>query len=219
MAIFLAAMIERPAAASSTAYALRFFLVGALLLALQAAAEAHQPRTNTENDLPRGLEIPAITHSDMAFVSAYFGSIIALADRQTRTDDRFRRLLNYTKIQRMYCLWGLIPRAIENEASSFNLCSHAYLAGAWALLQDLATKAMAREEANEIVAAVERDRAMSPTFVLCESSVEIFHTGEFIVPLRPVAVAGWLFCFAVAGGLTAAFGRAAVTKASSRMRP
>lgn len=192
--------------------------LGILLLVAATAAEAHRSGAEMNNADARGLEISAIAHSDMAFVAPYYGAIIALAERQTRTDERFRRLLNYTRIQKTYCLWGLVPGAITNEESSFNRCSHAYLAGTWALLEHLATKPEAHAQAARIVASIENDRSAALAFVLCQSSAETFHTGEFIVPVQPTVAAGWLVSIGLAGGMTAAFGRRAVSKARNRSR-
>jgi len=189
-----------------------------LLLVAPSAAEAHRSGAKMNSGEARGLEIASITHSDMEFVAPYYSAIIALAERQTRTDERFRRLLNYTKIQKTYCLWGLVPGAITNEESSFNLCSHAYLAGARALLEHLTTKPEAHGQAAQIVAAIENDRSAALVFVLCQSSAETFHTGEFIVPVPPTFAAAWLLSIGLAGGVTAAFGRRAVSKTRNKSR-
>ncbi|CAM5761367.1 hypothetical protein LMIY3S_00115 [Labrys miyagiensis] len=197
----------------------RLCLLGLLLLVSPAGADAHGSGTaNIDGSRARGLEIRAITHSDMEFVSPYYRAIIALAEKQTSTDETLRRLLNYTKVQNTYCLWGLVPGAITDEESSLNLCSHAYLAGSWALLQHLRARPDARAPAAEIIAAIEKDRSASPMLILCQSSAETFHTGEFIVPLRPTVAAGWLLSLAVMGGLAIVFASPVITQARRRIR-
>jgi len=205
---------ERHRAAASAAVCWRLCVVCLLLLVRSIAAEAHVATTANEVAAEaRGLEIPAITHSDMAYLAPHYRAIIGLAESQTRTDETLRRLLNYTKIQNTYCLWGLFPGAITDEESAFNPCSHAYLAGAWALLQHLAKAPDARGRAAEIIEAFERDRSSSWALVLCLSSVETFNTAQVIAPVPPTVAAGWLLSLVVMASLAAAFVRPVIASA------
>ena len=49
----------------------------------------------------------------MAVIARFQGEIEHLADRQMPTDPTFRGLLNYARIQRTYCLWGLAPGGVK----------------------------------------------------------------------------------------------------------
>lgn len=170
----------------------------ALWIAAPTAALAHHPSSGAN---AVGLEISAISHSEMEFVSPYHSDIIALAERQPNTDERLRRLLNYSQIQYAYCLWGLVPGSISNEDSSFNACSHAYLAASWSLLQHLETMPAAKMSAQAILRGIDAERVANPLLVMCENSAEIFHTDDFVVPIKPGAAGSWLAAVAVAGGL------------------
>lgn len=177
-------------------------LLGIMVIVAPGVVRAHGVAASSGDAV--GLEIPAITHSDMEFVSRHHSAIIALAEQQTETDERLRRLLNYSQIQYAYCLWGLVPGSISNEDSAFNPCSHAYLAATWALLQHLETKPAAQASAAMIRQSIEADRAANPLLVMCQNSAETFHTGSFIVPVKPAVAGGWLSILVVAGGLAMA---------------
>lgn len=167
--------------------------VGLLAFVWPSDAGAHSSSSKSHEDgLPRGVEIPSIAHSDMEVLSRYRPEIIALAERQVKTDDRMRRLLNFSKIQYTYCLWGIVPGALRDEENNFNTCSHAYLASAWALLQHMETMPMARGEAVELKRSVDAALSSVPVFSLCASSADIFYTDQVIVPPGTYAAAGGL---------------------------
>lgn len=185
--------------ATATSHVIGACFLGIMLIDVPGIARAHGIVASTGEAV--GLEIPAISHSDMEFVSRHHSAIIALAERQTETDERLRRLLNYAQIQYAYCLWGLIPGSISNEESAFNPCSHAYLAATWALLQHLETKPAAQASAAMIRQSIEADRTANPLLVMCQNSAETFHTGSFIVPVKPSVAGGWLSILVLAGAL------------------
>lgn len=145
-----------------------------------------------DNGAPNGIEIASIAHSDMEVLAEYRPEIIALAERQVQTDDRFRRLLNFSKIQYTYCLWGIVPGALSDEESDFNACSHAYLASAWALLKHMEGMPRARGEASALRQAIETALAAVPSLSVCANSADVFHTDRLIVPPRAYAAAGGL---------------------------
>lgn len=147
-----------------------------------APAIAHGGTVSSAGEA-RGIEIAALNHGDMALLFPYRAAIISLAERQTETDETLRRLLNFTKLQIAYCFWGLVPDAVSDEESMFNECSHAYLAGAAALLNNLQTRPQARTQALAIKAAIEGDRAAAPWLVLCAYSSRQFYTGQIISPI------------------------------------
>ena len=152
-----------------------------LLLAVSSIPASAHNRRGSENT--SGIPIPSLTHGQMAVIADYRGEILDLAARQSRTDETFRRLLNFGTIQHTYCLWGLVPGSLRDEDSPFNECSHAYLSAAQALLvhmRDIAPdKAPADALISRIDAAMVRNRA---SFVLCQFSAEPFNTAAVIYP-------------------------------------
>lgn len=185
----------------------RAALLGALLLpvlALGAApASAHQRGAGQE--AVRGLELPAISHDEMRIVAAYRPEILDLAARRARTDEAFRRILNFQNVQFAYCLWGLAPGSVADEASPFNECSHAYLAAAKALLVNMA-EAPEGADARALSDRVRRDVEAAPTLI-CRFGAEPFDTASVVYPdlkmavgHAPTATAG-LAASLLAGGL------------------
>jgi hypothetical protein len=161
------------------------FLLGSALAAAPAfPAAAH--RRSADADIS-GIPIPGLTHGQMAVIAGYRGAILNLAGQQTPTDDTFRRLLNFGNIQYTYCLWGLAPGGVSDEASPFNECSHAYLSAAQALLvhmRGMAANNPARLEAVEaLVSRIDAEMVRKgSSFVLCQFSGETFNTATIIRP-------------------------------------
>lgn len=176
--------------------------LGVLAMVWSSDAGAHSSSSKIHEDgRPNGVEIPSIAHSDMEVLSRYRPEIVALAERQVKTDDRMRRLLNFSKIQFMYCLWGIVPGALRDEESEFNTCSHAYLASAWALLQHMETMPTARVEAVELKRSIEAALNAVPEFSLCASSADVFYTDRVVVPPGTYAAAGGLSGFLLLMGV------------------
>jgi len=152
----------------------------AFLFSLTAAAEAHSSRSTPP---PPGIQIPSLTHGQMAVIAGYRGAIIDLAQQQTATDPTFRRLYNHGNLQYTYCLWGLMPGSLGDEQSPFNECSHAYLATAKALLAYMATMPGAERQAKALISDIDADMVRSgASWILCQFSGETFSTGEVIEP-------------------------------------
>ncbi|MEP9353371.1 hypothetical protein ABLE93_07210 [Xanthobacter sp. KR7-65] len=129
-----------------------------------------------------GLAIPALTHGEMAVVARHASTIRALADAQQRTDPTFRRLANFAALQRTYCLWGVMPGSLADEASPFNACLHSYLAALRALLThmgEMPDGERARLLASRIAAEMV---ASAAAWDLCRNSAERFSTADVIVP-------------------------------------
>jgi len=147
-------------------------------------AEAHH-RVGGSDD--RGIPIPALTHGQMAVIAAYRGEILALAARQSPTDEAFRRLLTFGDIQYTYCLWGLVPGSLGDESSPFNECSHAYLSTAQALLTHMrAMNTMdspLHADIEALISRIDADMVRNgASFVLCQFSGEDFNTAGLIRP-------------------------------------
>jgi hypothetical protein len=159
------------------------FLAGTCLAATAASAHSIGPVADDS-----GISIPSLTHGQMAVIASYRSEILALAARQVRTDEAFRRLMNYGAIQYTYCLWGLVPGSLRAEDSPFNECSHAYLSAAQALL--LYMRAMPANEpafqadVESLVSRIDADMVRSgASLVLCRFSGEAFNTASLIRPV------------------------------------
>ncbi|MBB4575637.1 hypothetical protein GGI59_004169 [Rhizobium lentis] len=180
-------------------------LIASLFPLLAGNTSAHERRAGGSHT---GLEIPAISHGEMAVIADYRGEIIALASRAVDTNEPFRRVLNYAEIQYSYCVWGRMPGSVTDEESPFNECAHAYLAATKAVL--MAMREMPREAtaAGEIISAIDIDMARRGlALITCQFSGEAFNTAQVVkpnwsrVPLHPASMASLT-------GLAALFGLA-----------
>jgi hypothetical protein len=164
----------------SHALAANFFLATTLLVILATSAQAHN---GSSAPPPPGIQIPSLTHGQMAVIARYRGDILDLAQRQTATDPTFRRLYNHGNLQFTYCLWGLMPSSLSDEESPFNECSHAYLATAKALLTYMATMPSAEREAKALISDIDAEMVRSgASWILCQYSGEAFSTGAVVEP-------------------------------------
>lgn len=184
----------------------------ALLVAWALPAEAHR-RPDAEALVAQGIAIPNLTHGQMAVLAPFAADIRQLADTQTRTDPTFRRLANFAALQRTYCLWGMMPGSVSDEASPFNECAHAYLATLRALLLHM-EQMPDNKRSLALVARIERQMILnSASLTLCRFSAEDFNTAQVIMPRwaeipqhgPSLAAAGGGLALAVAG-LGAGFG-------------
>lgn len=153
-----------------------------VLLALLAATSA-QAHDGSSAPPPPGIQIPSLTHGQMAVIARHRGDILDLAQRQTVTDPTFRRLYNHGNLQFTYCLWGLMPGSLGDEESPFNECSHAYLATAKALLTYMATMPSAERNAKALISDIDAEMVRSgASWILCQYSGEAFSTGAVVEP-------------------------------------
>lgn len=165
----------------STAIGWRLRLSAAVLaMVVLAPAAAHHQST----DGPiRGVAIPAISHGEMPVVAQYRSRIVELAARQPVTDPTLRRLAGFVSLQHFACLWGLVPGSLADEASPFNECSHAYLAGSRALLVHMMAMPGNQSEATELEARIAAEIAADPTIqAVCSNSSQIFDSADVIGP-------------------------------------
>lgn len=130
-----------------------------------------------------GVAIPSLEHGQMAVYARHWSAIVDMAATHpaTRSED-FRRVLNYARIQKAWCLWGLAPRAIADEESPFNECSHAYLAAARSLLETMRRGAGYDAPAERLGQTVDRELVYAGAPVLCGFSGEEFDTASHVVP-------------------------------------
>ncbi|MEZ2329636.1 hypothetical protein AB6802_07925 [Mesorhizobium sp. RCC_202] len=148
-----------------------------------AAVSPAQAHSGSSAPPPPGIQIPSLTHGQMAVIARYRSDILALARAQTVTDPTFRRLYNHGNLQFTYCLWGLMPGSLGDEQSPFNECSHAYLATAKALLAYMATMPAAERDAKALISDIDADMVRSgASWILCQFSGESFSTGGIIEP-------------------------------------
>jgi hypothetical protein len=151
-----------------------------MLAASMPVSAHHQPPREGPNV---GVVIPAITHGEMLVVAKYRAEILDLAAHQPRTDPTLRRLAGFVSLQRFACFWGLVPGSLSDETSPFNECSHAYVAGARALLGHMVAMPGDQFTARALEARIETEIAGDPaSSVLCSNSSEAFDSGIVIGP-------------------------------------
>jgi hypothetical protein len=166
--------VRRLAAAFSLALAL-------LLLAQAVPASAHH-RSTHQTLIAGGIRIPSLTHGQMAVIAANKAAILSLAERQTHADDVLKRLLNFANIQFSFCLWGLVPGSIADDASPFNECSHAYLAATRSLLVHMQATADS-PAVDALTTKIDREMLQNnASLTLCRYSDEPFNTAQVISP-------------------------------------
>ncbi|ASR09810.1 hypothetical protein CHY08_20460 [Rhizobium leguminosarum bv. viciae] len=156
------------------------FSAAAFFCVVAGSAFAH---SRGEGGSHAGLNIPQISHGEMAVISEYRGRIIDLASRAVETNEPFRRVLNYAEIQYSYCLWGRMPGSVTDEESPFNECAHAYLAAAKAVLLSMREMSRERAAADEIISAVDADMVRRGlALITCRFSGEAFNTADIVKP-------------------------------------
>jgi hypothetical protein len=151
-----------------------------LFLALgQSQSSAHGVRGGSTG----GISIPGLGHGEMAVLAPYQRAIMDLALSAVDTNEPFRRVLNYAQIQYAYCLWGVMPGSISDEASPFNECAHAYLAATKAVLMGMRSMPGEAERANTLASQLDEELVKSGlALVLCQFSGESFNTADLIRP-------------------------------------
>ena len=186
----------------------RHISLGWLWLAVMLmSAPAHAHRAQDAVNTP-GLTIPNLAHDELRAVYRHKAAILALASRQIRPDLTTRTLHNFVNLQFSYCLWGLVPGSLSDEASPFNGCSHAYLAASKALLEHLRAAADDPSQAHELARRIQRDLEREQRFgEICSSGTARLNTAEIILPklagfdFNPLLTAVSLMAFFTLGGL------------------
>jgi hypothetical protein len=165
------------------AFQIRLWLcVGLAALAAVVPAAAHH--RGAPNYGPAiGVAIPAITHGEMVIIAKYRSLILDLAARQPVTDPTLRRLAGFVSLQYFACFRGLVPGSLSDESSPFNECSHAYLAGARALLDHMAEMPGDQFAAKALQERIATELAGDPAFgALCSNSLEVFDSSIIVTP-------------------------------------
>ncbi|WP_132568724.1 hypothetical protein [Rhizobium sullae] len=152
----------------------------ALFLSVTGSALAHSSNSAGSH---AGIPIPEISHGEMAVMAKYRDRIIDLASRATDTNEPFRRVLNYARIQYSYCFWGRMPGSVTDERSPFNECAHAYLAATKAVLIAMGDMPREADAASAIItdADVEMVRR-GLSLITCRFSGETFNTANVVRP-------------------------------------
>ncbi len=151
----------------------------AAMAAAIAPADAHRSIAGSTAGLP----IPSLVHGQMAVIADNRAEILALADREPIQDETFQRLRNFINRQYFRCLWGLMPGSIDDEASPFNECSHAYLSATRALLLHMEGMPGDRARVRALIAKIDRQMIANSTgLMLCRYSDEPFNTADIVAP-------------------------------------
>jgi hypothetical protein len=130
-----------------------------------------------------GIPIPSLVRGQMAVMAENKSAILDLADREPFQDETFLQLRNFIEIQSFRCLWSLVPGSIDDEASPFNECSHAYLSATRALLLHMQGMRGDRSRVQALVDRIELQMAINnAALVLCRYSDEPFNTADVISP-------------------------------------
>lgn len=161
---------------------------GALLAALWTicivlcgSALAHQ-RSTPDALQANGIPIPNLSHGQMGVIAGNLSAILALAEQDVRPDPTTQRLQSFVNLQYFYCVRGLVPGSLTDEESPFNECTHAYLAGARALLMHMKSLP-GRQAAVDLAGRIELQMlANSTSLVLCQYSDEPFNTAAVLSP-------------------------------------
>lgn len=154
-----------------------------LVLSLLAITPACAHHRSTSGGPIRGVAIPAIAHGEMPVVAEYRNRILALAARQPVTDPTLRRLAGFVSLQTFACFWGLVPGSLSDEASPFNECTHAYLAGVKALLAHMTSMPGDQSAARELEAGMDAEIANDPAArAVCSNSSQAFGSANVIGP-------------------------------------
>lgn len=187
-------------------------LAAGILLLAAAPVEAHRKTGGPSH----GIAIASITHGEMAVLDGHRRAILARAARQPQADEPFRRVLNYARIQYAFCLWGLAPGSIADEASPFNECAHAYLAAASDLLARMRAAPDVDAADRALGERVDRDLLLAGVLAVCAYSADAFNTADVIRP-RWGDIAAHPPTAAALGGLAAAATGAALALAWPRL--
>lgn len=184
---------------------MRLLFLLSFMVAACGTALAHSSRVSSFN--ATGLAIPSLSHGALAVLDEHYGAILGIAAGARESDPVFRKLENYARIQNYYCLWGLGPRAIADEASPFNECSHAYLSAARMLLLHMRAMPSVAAAAGDLVSTIDAEMIRrGSALILCEYSEEPFYTSAFITPHWENAIEHKPTLFAAASPLLAVAG-------------
>lgn len=182
-------------------------LLAAAALALGVIAPGAAAAHREGGPPPEGIAIASLTHGQMTVIARHRSAILASAARHYPPDDILRRLTNYAEIQSAYCLWGLVPGTVADEASPFNLCAHAWLAAARDALLRLHLLRPGDAAVTGLVRRIELEMiAEGAALALCAYSAAGFSTAEVIRPDWTAVPGHWPSLAAFAAAVMLAVG-------------
>lgn len=159
-----------------------YFVIALLMLfmlSIPTPSSAHHQKAGGGAAI--GMAIPSVAHGEV--LAEYRAQILDLAAKQPRTDITLRRLAGFVEMQYFVCFWGLVPGSLSDEESPFNECSHAYVAGAHALLTHMAEMPGDQSAARALAARIEAKLASDPmSGTLCSNSTKDFDIGVIVKP-------------------------------------
>lgn len=126
--------------------------------------------------------MPSLAHGQMEVYARHWNEIMRLAARNVSADESFRRIENYARIERAACFWGWMPRAIADEDSPFNECSHAYLSAGKVLLDEMRKQAPPGSDVSRLGEIIDWELMAAGVLVLCRFSGSSFNTADHIGP-------------------------------------
>lgn len=152
----------------------------AVVCLLAGDAMAHGDRAPQDTS---GLSIPFVTHGEMAILASYRTRILALGSLGSYDDRDLHKLMVFAKAQHARCLWTLVPGTLSDEASPFNECGHADLAGTKAVLLRAQEVPRLAARASVLISEIEQKMIMSgATLIGCAYSDSSFNTAEIVGP-------------------------------------
>ena len=129
------------------------------------------------------MPIANLTHGQMQAMAKWRGPILALADQVLWPDRDLRRLLQREGNQHFWCAFGMMPRSVEDEASPFNECTHAYLATDREILLQIVKAGDRVEDARILKERISLDMlADADALMGCQYSAESFNTASTVYP-------------------------------------
>lgn len=130
-----------------------------------------------------GVSIPNLTHGQMRVIANNLGAILDVADQEFAPDPTTQKLQSFISLQYFFCFRSWMPGSVTDEDSPFNECSHAYLAGAQALLLHLKSLPGRRRAVEALASRIELEMLSNNTsLVLCRYSDEPFNSSEVLMP-------------------------------------
>lgn len=119
----------------------------------------------------------------MAILSTYRTRILALGTLGSYDDRDLHKLMLFAKAQHARCLWNLVPGTLSDEASPFNECGHADLAGTKAVLLRAREVPRLAARAGVLISEIEHEMILSgATLIGCAYSNSSFNTAEIVGP-------------------------------------
>lgn len=161
------------------------------LLPMQAMAASHGGDIYLPLEQRIGVAIPEILHGQKPVFDAHRTEVLALAAEVAPDDATVRELSSYIADQYAAAWYGMMPYAMESDASAFHLPTHGYLAGTRALMKHLEKPEILalmsevdRERVQHLGKQIDLDLAQAGTMGMegCAESATTFNTTQPVGP-------------------------------------